>query len=319
MRKIFFIATSLLFSLLLYSCINEEKEYVIEDSINEEKEYVIEDSGLSYYRITKGNKHGIIDSEDGEIVVPVQFDSVVHLWQSSGKDIGLEPMDWFVAFKDGIAELYSPNGNIVISRSQGYEGISPNLFRTSVYESLWYSVEQNGKRGLCNSKGNCIIPCRYESIHIRRIPQCVLSEKTEYGMKYGMKIKKTNNGETVYQEDIIYCKDRNTKTVSVYDVEGMIVIQSGIYSEIDDISSIGTYYFECKDNSNGFLSIMSKHGKMMFEDDALLIEHKASNNGNVYFLSYLNDSDDLIIYDCNGRRLFRGSRDDCEDYVYYNL
>lgn len=299
--RFFFVVTNLFLFLSLYSCNSEEKEYVIEES------------GLSYYRITNGNKHGIKDSETEKTIVPVSYDSVVFWWQSSGKDIGLQPMDWFIAYKDGVAELYSPNGNVLISKSQGYEKITPLLFRTSVYESLWYYVEKNGKRGLCNSKGKGIIPCKYKSIYIYRIPQKIVAEGSYSGLTH----KKTNNGETVYQDEVIYCDDGKTK--SVYDTKGMVVIQSGRYSDISYIASIGTYYFECKDKSNDYLSIRSKNGKMLIEENALLIKHKVSRNGNVYFFTILNNSDDKIIYDRNGRQLFRGSRDECDDYVYYNL
>lgn len=271
----------------------------------EKKDYITEETGFSYYKITKGSKQGIMSADNDKIIVPVLFDSVIHRAQTSGKDIGLAPMDWFIAYRDNIAQLYSKLGEIIISDEFGFESISPHLFRTSVYESLWFRVSKDGEMGLCNSRGKLIVPCRFKSIYKKDIPDCNIDGS-----------KKTQN-QNIYQDAVIFCTDNNNYK-SVYNTEGMIVIGSGRFVEIDALYSVGTYYFICKDESTGYRSVFTKNGKFLFEDDAFAIEQRVTSSGNMVFLSMLNDCNERIIRDKYGEWLFRGDRDNVDEYIYNN-
>ena len=97
-----------------------------------------------YCRITKGNKNGLVDANNSEIVIPLEYESLYYVDEVY---IGNELI---VAQKDGKTGIIDVNNNVVVPFTYDNIQLVGNCLK----------VYKDGLAGLIDSKGNEILPAQ---------------------------------------------------------------------------------------------------------------------------------------------------------------
>lgn len=282
-----------------------------------------EECGFKYYETSFLGKVGIKDYYSDETIVPTKFDSVVYWCQSAGSDIGLDKLRWYIAYKNGLAELYSQDGTVIIKRFE-YSDIVPLVdFRSRNYISLRYLVRTPDNRvGQCNVLGKEIIPCVYEKVFNHQIykwsfqprPRRYESENVTYWLDK----EYDNDGKPIVEDELTMALYSNY--IEVFNHEGdRIIDKNRKYYEINCIYWTSQYFIVGKQRS-GRIEMLSSKGDVLFGDFADVIELEYTGSRLPYFVSHLKEGDmTKRVYDIKGNFLFEVSAINDKDVeIFYD-
>ncbi len=189
-------------------------------------------------------------------------------------------------------QLFCYGQNIPITLKQKYQEVT--LLENPKYKL--YKVEQNGKYGVVNEKGNEIIPCTYESIMIMHegISNTFYILSQNNG-KYGcfdlngkeMVPCKYDYACLLYDEpsEFLYAKIENNGKSGICSINGKEII-SCKYDGVSFLTSLDQWYFSVKNNEKYGLCLMNGEEIIPCIYDQAYILHA---NGDIPFISVVNN------------------------------
>lgn len=211
-------------------------------------DYVLRTQIYGKYFIVSGGKYGMMylsSVEDScKILIPCQADSIVSVKRGEHYSDHL-----YFAYKNGKCGLWELNDAKEILPIK-FDELRP---LSDYYESYWYA-NINGKWGVYNDNGKCVVPTRYDGVG-----------QAENGWKV-----KVNGKWGIIEEGgklLIPCKFGYIWSISTNNLTGYSSFRTPLY------------YFKDNYDQDGSSGIVNKYGKIIYR----------WNNGNSTFVRFYND------------------------------
>ncbi|WP_312698970.1 WG repeat-containing protein [Sedimentibacter sp.] len=240
-----------------YGVINIDNDIVIPFEYNEI--HIVSDS-MNYLQMTKNNKSGLYDRNKGELVIPIEYESLKY-----------------------IGERYLEN-ELVVAKKDGKYGIIDMQNKEIVpfiYDRIEYvggdglKFYENGLAGLLDSKGNIILSA--EAINILYAEDGFITAKVyveNYKSKYAVYDMKGNVVVPPIYDDIYfpfsdrYMVVKNNGYANLVDkASGEVVLNNSHYS---DIWYISDKYF--LGENNGYYSIVNFAGQELTDSHYIMAD-----------------------------------------------
>ena len=117
--------------------------------------------------VSKNGKWGVIDSNDGRIIIPYDYDSINYS----------DRKNYFYVKKNELVGLFDKYGKVVIPP------MWDDIWNPSIGNSQFFRVKKNGVYGLVNANNEFLIPVLYDSLEKTSITQLYRVKKGgEYGI-----------------------------------------------------------------------------------------------------------------------------------------